>query len=176
MNLLADAGEKYYGLFQEGAEFLLMYLEKFLPVILLLIMLVNVFRNLLGQERIEKLLLLLSSNVLSRWTLFPIFSVILLGTPGFLGAAALLKNRQKAAFLDAAVSFSHPATGLFPSANRRQLFIFLGIGTGVYMAGYDISFLAIAYFVTGLIVMLFRSLITRIIVEIMTRYHKNKEV
>jgi PTS system glucitol/sorbitol-specific IIC component len=176
MNILADAGEHIYGLFQKGGEFLIMYLEEFLPVILLLIVLINIIKHVIGKERIEKLLVLTAKNSVTRWLLLPFLAVILLDGSEIFRPAALLKQGQKASYIDAVTTFSHPATGLFPGARSKELFIFLGIAAGAYMAGYDVSFIAIIYFITGVSVALLRALITRIVFVILTRQQKNKEV
>ncbi|WKY45265.1 PTS glucitol/sorbitol transporter subunit IIC [Eubacteriaceae bacterium ES2] len=176
MNVLAEAGKHFYGIFQKGAEFLIMYLEEFLPVILLLIVLINIIKSLMGKQQIEKLLRLTEKNPVTRWLLLPFLAVILLGSPEFYKPAVLLDQGDKAAYIDAVASFSHPATGLFPGAHTKELFIFLGIAAGAYMAGYDVSFLALTYFIIGVSVTLVRALITRIIVVILTRQQKDKEV
>ena len=176
MNVLAEAGKHIYGLFQKGAEFLIMYLEEFLPVILLLIVLINIIKHLMGKQRIEKLLSLTAKNAVTRWLLLPFLAVVFLESSEIYRPAALLKQGHKAAYVDAVTTFTHPATGIFPGVRSKELFIFLGVATGAYMAGYDVSFIAIIYFITGAIVTFLRALITRIVFVILTRQQKNKEV
>jgi PTS system glucitol/sorbitol-specific IIC component len=69
-------------------------------------------------------------------------------------------EKYKPAYYDAAVSFVHPITGLFPHANAGELFVYMGIATGLQQAGYDTGGLAIRYFIVGLIVILIRGLLT----------------
>lgn len=69
-------------------------------------------------------------------------------------------EKYKPAYYDAAVSFVHPITGLFPHANAGELFVYMGIAQGLQQAGLDTGGLAIRYFIVGVIVILIRGLLT----------------
>ena len=71
-----------------------------------------------------------------------------------------LGRRRKDPNDDAAVSFVHPITGLFPHANAGELFVWLGIAQGLQEAGLSTGGLAVRYFIVGLIVILIRGLLT----------------
>jgi PTS system glucitol/sorbitol-specific IIC component len=70
------------------------------------------------------------------------------------------EEKYKPAYYDAAVSFVHPITGLFPHANAGELFVWLGIAQGLQQAGLSTGGLAVRYFIVGLIVILIRGLLT----------------
>ena len=64
-----------------------------------------------------------------------------------------LPEKNKPAFYDAAVSFVHPITGIFPHANGGELFVWLGIAAGVEMVAPDmVTALAVRYLLAGLVV------------------------
>jgi PTS system glucitol/sorbitol-specific IIC component len=78
-----------------------------------------------------------------------------------------LPESRKPAFYDSAVSFVHPITGLFPHANPAELFVYLGIATGIQTLGLPLGDLAVRYFYVGLIVIFMRGVVTEIITNIM---------
>lgn len=71
-----------------------------------------------------------------------------------------LKEEHKAGYYNAAVSFVHPITGLFPHANPGELFVWLGISAGLTTLGQSVTKLALFYFLTGLIVIVIRGFVT----------------
>lgn len=80
-----------------------------------------------------------------------------------------VEEKYKPAYYDATVSFVHPVTGLFPHANAGELFVYMGIATGVKNLGYSLGDLAIRYFIVGLIVILIRGMVTERIYAVLTR-------
>lgn len=80
-----------------------------------------------------------------------------------------LPERYKPAFYDAAVSYVHPITGIFPHANPGELFVYLGIANGITQyadsQGIEIGLgdLAIRYLLVGLVVILIRGIVTEFI-------------
>jgi len=73
-----------------------------------------------------------------------------------------LPERLKPAFYDSAVSFVHPPLGIFPHVNPGELFVWAGIALGV-TAGYGAATttrLAVAYLITGLVVIFIRGVVT----------------
>ena len=78
-----------------------------------------------------------------------------------------LPERYKPAFYDAAVSMVHPPLGIFPHVNPGELFVWLGIATGIEQLGLPLGDLAIRYLITGFIVIYIRGLVTERITKIM---------
>ena len=104
-----------------------------------------------------------------RYTLLPLMAVFFLGNPMCYTFGRFVDEKYKPAYYDATVSFVHPITGLFPHANAGELFVFLGIATGLQEAGLSTGGLAVRYFIVGLIVILIRGLLTERIYAFMTR-------
>jgi PTS system glucitol/sorbitol-specific IIC component len=72
-------------------------------------------------------------------------------------------EKYKPAFYDAAVSFVHPITGLFPHANASELFVYYGIAEGLKQQGLSLGPIAVRYFIVGLIVIFIRGICTEVI-------------
>ena len=96
-------------------------------------------------------------------------AVFFLGNPMCYTFGRFLEEKYKPAYYDAAVSLVHPITGLFPHANASELFVFIGIATGLQEAGLSTGGLAVRYFIVGLIVILIRGLLTERIYAFMTK-------
>ena len=113
---------------------------------------------------------------LTRYTVLPVLSVFFLTNPMAYTFGSFLEERHKPAFYDAAVSYVHPPLGLFPHVNPGEYFVWgamlaplLALETaGKIPAGYHIK-LAIWYAITGLVVILFKGILTERITAIMAR-------
>jgi len=163
MEILANAGNHFYGLFQSGGQFFMIYIVNFIPWIIIMITFMHILFKLIGLERIEKIANVLGKNPITRWSLMPMVCMMFSGNPMTYPYARFLPENQKVAFFDAAISYCHPVTGLFPHANPGELFVYLGIATGVFVAGYDLGFLAISYFLVGILVVFIRGFVTQLI-------------
>lgn len=171
MQALNTFGQGFYELFQTGADyFLRLHFLSFLPWIIIMMAFMKILFKLIGLERIEKLVALLGKNPITRWTLMPVIPMVFSGNPMTYPYMRFLPENQKVAFFDPAISFCHPVTGLFPHANPGEIFVWLGIASGVYVhnvnAGMDISSLgglAVQYFLMGMVMVLLRSVTTQVI-------------
>ena len=90
----------------------------------------------------------------------PILAVIFLANPMCYTFGRFMEEKYKPAFYDATVSFVHPVTGLFPHANGGELFVYMGIATGITTLGLPLGDLAVRYFIVGIIVILIRGIVT----------------
>ena len=107
-----------------------------------------------------------------RYSLFPFVAVMFLANPMCYTFGRFVEEKYKPSFYDAAVSFVHPITGLFPHANAGELFVWLGIANGVQKAGYSTGGLAVRYLIVGLIVITIRGIVTERIYARLTKAAK----
>lgn len=175
MDRLARLAEGFIGLFQAGGENFLGLLTGILPTLIVLITAVNALIQIVGEGKIEKLAKFAGRNVVTRYTLMPVLAMFFLTNPMAYTFGKFLPEKYKPAFYDAAVSFCHPVTGLFPHANPGEIFVYMGIAVGVQNLGLPLGDLAIRYFLVGLVVILLRGLITEKITALMWQQDKESE-
>lgn len=160
LDWLVKAAEWFIGLFNAGGANLMGLITGILPTLIVLITAVNAIIKLVGEESIEKFAALMGKNVFTRYTVLPILSVFFLTNPMCYSFGRFLEEKYKPAFYDAAVSFVHPITGLFPHANAGELFIFYGIAAGIETLGYSVTALAVRYLLVGIVVIFIRGVVT----------------
>ena len=164
---LADSAEWFIGLFQAGGEVFMGLVTGIIPTLIVLLTFVNALIRMIGPERIEKMGAYAARPGIQwypiRYLVFPALSVFFLTNPMAYTMGRFLPERYKPAFYDSAVSFVHPITGIFPHANAGELFVYLGIATGIQQLGLSTADLAVRYFIVGLVVMLMRGIVTALI-------------
>lgn len=164
---LASAAEWFIGLFNAGGEVFMGLVTGIIPTLIVLLTAVNALIRIIGHERIEKIGELSARPGIQyyplRYLVFPFLSVFFLTNPMAYTMGRFLPERYKPAFYDSAVSFVHPITGLFPHANPGELFVYLGIATGISKLGFGLGDLAIRYLLVGLVVILLRGIVTELI-------------
>jgi glucitol/sorbitol PTS system EIIC component len=161
----------FISLFQAGGEVFVGLVTGIIPLLIVLLTAVNALIKLIGPERIDRV-----GEIAGRpgWRYYPIrylvlpvLAVFFLTNPMAYTMGRFLPERDKPGFYDAAVSFVHPITGLFPHANPAELFVYLGIANGVRQLGLGVGDLAVRYFYVGLIVIFMRGVVTEIIFRTM---------
>jgi len=159
----------FMALFQAGGENFLSWVTSIIPMVVCLMTAVNAAIKLIGEERVERLARKLTGNLLGRYLVLPILAVLFLGNPMCYSFGRFVEEKYKPAYYDAAVSFVHPVLGLFPHANPAEMFVYMGIATGIQQLGLGLGDLAIRYFLVGMIVILIRGLVTERIYIAMSR-------
>lgn len=167
MDFLVRLAEGFSGIFNAGGENLVGLVTGILPSLIVLLTAVNALVAMIGEERVSKFARFTTKNIFLRYTIFPVLSVFFLTNPMCYTFGRFLPEKQKPAFYDAAVSFVHPILGLFPHANAGELFVWVGISSGITTLGLSISPLAIRYFLAGLVVILIRGIATEILTKMM---------
>lgn len=175
MKFAAKCAEGFISLFQAGGENFIGMVNGILPTLIILITAVNAIVEIVGEDKVNAMAKKASGNFITRYTLFPLLSLFFLTNPMAYTFGRFLDEKYKPAFYDAAVSFCHPITGLFPHANSAELFVFLGIAQGVEKLGYSMGDLAVRYFISGLIVIFIRGILTEKITAIMMKSAVKKE-
>ncbi|MEL7658178.1 MAG: PTS glucitol/sorbitol transporter subunit IIC [Bacillota bacterium] len=174
MDILAKVAQGFIGLFQAGGTTFMGMVTGILPTLIVLITFVNALIKLIGEEKVERFAQKTSKYAITRYTIFPVLAVFFLTNPMCYSFGKFLEEKYKPAFYDAAVSFVHPITGLFPHANAGELFVYMGIAAGLQTLGLPLGDLAIRYFIVGVIVILIRGLLTERIYAILVGRGQSK--
>jgi len=160
----------FMNLFRLGGETFMGLVTGIIPTLIVFITLVNAIIAIVGKEKVDNFARKCSKFWLLRYTVLPVLAVFVLTNPLCYTFGRFLEEKHKPAFYDAAVSFVHPITGIFPHANAGELFVWFGIANGVIALGLDVAPLAVRYFLVGVIVILIRGIITeRITLLLMKR-------
>jgi PTS system glucitol/sorbitol-specific IIC component len=164
---MADAATWFIGLFQAGGDFFLALVTGIVPLLIVLLTAINALIRLIGPERIDKVGEMAARPGIQwypvRYLVLPVLAVFFLTNPMCYTMGRFLPERYKPAFYDSAVSFVHPITGIFPHANAGELFVYLGIASGITALGLNPSDLAVRYLMVGLVVILLRGVVTEFI-------------
>jgi len=165
--VLATAAEDFIAVFNKGGEVLLSLMGGILPTLIVLLTAVNALVRLIGPEKIENLGKAAARPGLQwypvRYIVLPFVAVFVLTNPMAYTMGRFLPERFKPAFYDSAVSFVHPILGIFPHANPGELFVYVGIATGIQQLGYGLGDLAVRYLLVGLVVIFIRGIVTELI-------------
>jgi PTS system glucitol/sorbitol-specific IIC component len=171
MDALVAAAEWFIGLFQQGGAVFLSLVGGIVPLLIVLLTGVNALVALIGPERIDKVGEWAARDGLIyypiRYIVLPFLAVFFLTNPMAYTMGRFLPEKYKPAFYDAAVSYVHPPTGIFPHINPGELFVWLGIAAGIESKGLSTTPLAVWYLIVGLIVIFIRGIVTERITAMM---------
>ncbi len=161
---LADWAEAFIDTFRLGGEFFMGLVTGIIPTLIVLLTAVNALIRWIGHDKIDKLGEIAARPGLQyypvRYLLLPVLSVFILTNPMAYTMGRFLPERYKPAFYDSAVSYVHPITGIFPHANPGELFVYLGIASGITTLGLGLGDLALRYLLVGMVVILLRGIVT----------------
>ncbi|MFT0803674.1 PTS glucitol/sorbitol transporter subunit IIC [Bacillus swezeyi] len=163
-------GEHFIGMFEAGGKQFMDLITGIVPTLVVLLTFTYALIKFIGDDRVTKAIRFASKYTILRYTLMPILSILLLTNPMAYTFGRFVEERQKPAFFDSLVTFLHPVTAIFPYANAGELFVYLGVASGLEQAGYATSELAVRFFLVGIVVMLVRGIIT----EQITKYLANR--
>lgn len=167
LGTLATGAEDFIKVFNKGGSVLLSLMGGILPTLIVLLTAVNALVRLIGAEKIENLGKAAARPGIQwypvRYIVLPFVSVFVLTNPMAYTMGRFLPERFKPAFYDSAVSFVHPILGIFPHANPGELFVYVGIATGIQQLGYGLGDLAVRYMLVGLVVIFIRGIVTEAI-------------
>lgn len=167
MDFIVRLAEGFSGIFNAGGENFVGLVTGILPSLIVLLTFVNAVVAIIGEERVISFARKTTKYFILRYTLFPFLAVFFLTNPMCYTFGRFLPEKQKPAFYDAAVSFVHPITGMFPHANAGELFVWTGVASGLTTLGLSFTPLAVRYLLTGIVVMLLRGVVTELITKAM---------
>jgi PTS system glucitol/sorbitol-specific IIC component len=166
---LGRAAEGFIGLFQAGADTFVGFVTGIIPLLIVLLTAFYTLTNLIGEERVQRVARFAAGTIFTRYTLLPLLAVFFLTNPMCYTFGTFLEEKYKPAFYDSAVSFVHPPLGLFPHVNAAELFVWLGVATGIQALGLPLGDLAVRYLLAGLVVIFIRGLVTQYITFFLAR-------
>ena len=142
MDFLVKFASAFMGVFQLGGEQFMGWVTGIIPTILMLLVMMNAIIALIGDERIEVIAKVCTSNPLLRYAVLPWLSAFMLGNPMAL---------YKPSYYAAASYHCHTNSGIFPHINPSEILIYLGIAQGVTSLGLDATPLALRYMLVGFV-------------------------
>jgi glucitol/sorbitol PTS system EIIC component len=164
-------GEHFIGMFTEGGKTFVGLVTGIVPTLIVLLTGVNALIALIGPERVDKVGEWAARPGIQyypvRYILLPFLSCFFLTNPMAYTMGRFLPEKYKPAFYDAAVSYVHPPLGIFPHINPGELFVWLGIATGITNLGLPLVDLAVRYLLVGLVVIFIRGIVTERITAVM---------
>ena len=160
MELIAGLANGFIELFKAGAATFTGWVTGIIPLVVIMMTAVNSLIKLIGEDRVNGIAQIATKHWVTRYTVLPVLAVIFLANPMCYTFGRFVEEKHKPAFYDAAVSFVHPVTGLFPHANGGELFVYMGIAAGVTQLGLPLGDLAVRYFAVGVLVILIRGFVT----------------
>lgn len=169
LNAIIWAGEHFIGIFNEAGTQFAGLVTGILPTLIVLLTGMYALIAFIGEERVTRAVQWSSRWWITRYTVMPVIAVLMLTNPMCYTFGRFLRERHKPAFYDSAVSFVHPVTTFFPYANAGELFVWLGVASGVTQLGQSTVPLAVRYFAVGIVVILIRGVVTELITSYLIR-------
>lgn len=151
MDILIKIAEGFIGLFKVGSEIFLSWMTGIVPLVLLLLIFMNTVINLIGQERVNRFAQWASKYAIMRNMILPFVAAFMLGNPSSFTMGKFLPEFYKPSYYAALAQYCHTSNGIFPHINPGELFVYLGIATGVEQLGLSATPLAIRYLLVGLV-------------------------
>ncbi|MTB43141.1 PTS glucitol/sorbitol transporter subunit IIC [Streptococcus uberis] len=151
MDYITKFAEGFMKLFQLGGDTFISWMTGIVPVVLMLLVAMNAFIALLGEERVNKLAAVSAKNPVSRYMILPFISAFMLGNPMAISMGRFMPEYYKPSYVASQMQFCHTSNGVFPHINPGELFVWLGIATGIKTLGLSQMELAIRYLLVGLI-------------------------
>jgi PTS system glucitol/sorbitol-specific IIC component len=169
LNAIIWAGEHFIGIFNEAGKQFAGLVTGILPTLIVLLTGMYALIAFIGEDRVTRAVQWSSRWWITRYTVMPVIAVLMLTNPMCYTFGRFLRERHKPAFYDSAVSFVHPVTTFFPYANAGELFVWLGVASGITQLGQSTVPLAVRYFAVGIVVILIRGVVTELITSYLIR-------
>lgn len=151
MDFLVKFASAFMGVFQLGGEQFMSWVTGIIPTILMLLVVMNAIIALIGDQRIEAIAKVCTSNPLLRYLVLPWVSAFMLGNPMALSMGKFMPEFYKPSYYAAASYHCHTNSGIFPHINPGEILIYLGIANGITQLGLDATPLALRYMLVGFI-------------------------
>lgn len=160
MDFIIQFAEGFMRLFQLGGETFISWMTGIVPVVLMLLVAMNALIAILGEEKVNQLAQVSAKNPISRYMILPFISAFMLGNPMAISMGRFMPEFYKPSFVASQMQFCHTSNGVFPHINPGELFVWLGIASGIETLGLNTMDLAIRYMLVGLVMNFFAGWIT----------------
>ena len=160
MDFIINFAEGFMRLFQLGGETFISWMTGIVPVVLMLLVAMNALIAILGEEKVNKLAQVSAKNPISRYMILPFISAFMLGNPMAISMGRFMPEFYKPSYVASQMQFCHTSNGVFPHINPGELFVWLGIASGIETLGLSTMELAIRYLLVGLVMNCFAGWIT----------------
>lgn len=160
MDFIINFAEGFMHLFQLGGETFISWMTGIVPVVLMLLVAMNALIAILGEEKVNKLAQVSAKNPISRYMILPFISAFMLGNPMAISMGRFMPEFYKPSYVASQMQFCHTSNGVFPHINPGELFVWLGIASGIETLGLSTMDLAIRYLLVGLVMNFFAGWIT----------------
>ena len=160
MDFIINFAEGFMRLFQLGGETFISWMTGIVPVVLMLLVAMNALIAILGEEKVNKLAQVSAKNPISRYMILPFISAFMLGNPMAISMGRFMPEFYKPSYVASQMQFCHTSNGVFPHINPGELFVWLGIASGIEALGLSTMDLAIRYLLVGLVMNFFAGWIT----------------
>lgn len=151
MQFITKFAEGFMGLFQTGADTFIGWMTDIIPIVLMLMVLMNTLITFLGEDKVTKIAKISAKNPFTRYLVLPFISAFMLGNPMSFTMARFLPEYYKPSYYAAQAQFCHTSNGVFPHINPGELFVWLGIASGIEQLGLNTMDLAIRYMLVGIL-------------------------
>ncbi|WP_416175513.1 PTS glucitol/sorbitol transporter subunit IIC [Clostridium sp.] len=151
MDFLIYIAKGFIGLFKTGSTVFLGWMSGIVPVVLLLLVFMNTLVSLIGDEKVNRFAQWASKYSIMRNMILPFVAAFILCNPASFTLGRFLPEYYKPSYYASLAQFCHTSNGIFPHINPGELFVWLGIATGVQKLGLDTTPLAIRYLLVGLV-------------------------
>ena len=151
MEFITQFAAAFMGIFQLGGQQFVSWVTGIIPTILMLMVLMNAIIAMIGEQRVEAIGKVCTSNPLLRYLVLPFLSAFMLGNPMALSMGKFMPEFYKPSYYAAASYHCHTNSGIFPHINPAELLIYLGVANGVTALGLDATPLALRYMLVGFV-------------------------
>lgn len=176
MDIMVKAANGFTGIFSAGGSNLVGLITGILPNVLVLLTFINALTKIIGEKRVNAFTQKITRFRILRYTLVPFIAMFFFANPMCNTVPRFVEEKYKTATIDAIFKFAHPVTGLFQHANAGEIFVWMGIASGVAKLGLNTQELAVRYLIVGLIAALIGGCTTEIITGILSGRKLKKEL